>query len=110
LGLLNFSNLQLIFNASKPGNTAQQGITLDLLSLTLWNPKTGGLLGAFYQTEPFVIAGAFPGVGNAVYGFRLESVQFTSANQLLAAFPNLFLGVAAKGSGETGGKKRCFFV
>jgi len=105
LALLNFSNLQVIFNASEPGNTAQQGITVDLLALTLWNPTTGGLLGTFSTTAPFVITDAFSGVGNAGYGFRLDEEQALSANQLLAAFPNLFLGVSANASSATGGQE-----
>ncbi len=102
LGLVNFSNLQLIFNASEPGNPADQGITVDLLALTLWNPTNGSLLGAFYTAAPYVIADAFSGVGNAGYGFRLDAPQALSANQLLAAFPNLFLGVASNASSATG--------
>jgi len=107
LGLLNFSNLQVIFNASEPGNTAEQGITLDLLALTLWNGTTGGLVGTFSTTGPFVIADAFSGVGNAGFGFSLDAAQATTANQLLGTIgaTNLFLGVAANASNATGGQE-----
>ena len=108
LGLVNFSNLQLIFNASEPGNNAGRGITLDLLALTLWDPTNGSLLGAFYTSAPYVIADAFSGVGNAGYGFVLDAPQAQSANLLLAAFPNLYLGVAANASNATGGLETVF--
>ncbi len=109
LGLVNFSNLQLIFNAAEPGNEAQQGITLDLLALTLWDPTNGDLLGAFYTSAPYVIADSFSGVGTAGYGFSLDAAQALSANQLLAAFPSLYLGVAANASSATGGLETVFF-
>lgn len=103
LGLIDFANLQLIFNASEPGNTAGQGITIENLALTLWDPDGGSILGAFYITEPYVIEDAFQGVGNAGFGFQLDPTQAGDANLLLSFFPNLYIGAAASASDATGG-------
>ncbi len=105
LGLLNFSNLQFIFNASEP--TGLEGITVDLLAVTLYNPTTGAQIvnGTFTTAAPFVITNSFAGVGNAGYGFRFDAAQATAANLLLAANPNLFIGVAANASNATGGQE-----
>lgn len=108
LGLTDFSNLELIFNASEPGNAANRGLTLDLLALTLWNPIDGSILGAFYTTGPYVIADAFSGTGNSGFGFGLDAGQAGSANLLLAANPDLYIGVAANASSATGGLETVF--
>ena len=103
VGILNFNNLQLIFNASEPGNAANQGITVEDLALTLWNPDGGLILGAFYLENPFEIANPFLGVGNAGFGFRLDTTQAGDANLLLAAFPDLRIGVSSNAIDATGG-------
>ena len=108
VGIVNFTNLQLIFNASEPGNAADQSITVQDLALTLWNPDNGLILGAFYLESPYVIANPFPGVGNAGFGFRLDSVQVGDANLLLAAFPDLRIGVSSNAIDATGGLETIF--
>jgi len=101
--LTDFRNLQLIFNADEPQNPADRGITLDLLALTLFNPISGMQLATFYTDAAFLIENAFPGVGNAGFGFRLDNAQAQIANMLLVTNPTLFLGVAANASNATGG-------
>ena len=108
IGLDDFTNLQVVFNASEPGNVAYQGITLDELALTLWNADDGTILGAFYLENPYVIADAFPGVGNAGFGFELDATQAADANLLLAAFPDLVIGAAATASNASGGLETVF--
>lgn len=44
-----------------------------------------------------------PGVGNAGFGFGLDSAQAAVENSLLATFPNLFIGLSATASDATGG-------
>jgi hypothetical protein len=44
-----------------------------------------------------------PRVGNARFGFKLDSAQAAVENGILAAFPDLFIGLAANASKATGG-------
>ncbi|HYZ85329.1 MAG TPA: PEP-CTERM sorting domain-containing protein [Bryobacteraceae bacterium] len=108
LGLTNFGNVQLIFNASEPQAAATQGIVLANLALTLWNPTNGQILGSFSLNDTFTAPDAFPGTGNAGFGFMLDGTQTSNANLLLAAFPNLFIGAAATASSATGGLETIF--
>jgi hypothetical protein len=108
IGIADFTQLQLIFNASEPGGVSTRGITIENLALTLWDPTSGLILGAFYLPSPYVIADAFPGVGNAGHGFVLDATQAGAANLLLAAFPELRIGVAATASSATGGQETIF--
>jgi hypothetical protein len=103
LGLTNFLNLQIIFNPNEPQNAADQSITLDSLAVTLWDPATGLILDAKYTTAPFVFPNADPGMGNAGFGFVLTAAQAADFNLLLAAFPDLRIGMAANASDATGG-------
>jgi hypothetical protein len=103
LGLQNFADLQIIFNASEPGNAADQSITVNNLALTLWNPLNGNLLATYTIASPYFIADAFQGVGNAGFGFNLDAAQSNAANLLLDANAGLFLGIAANASAATGG-------
>jgi hypothetical protein len=100
LGLTDFNNLRIIFNASEPGSN---GINLDNLALSLWNPVDGSLIDAKNLPAPVVFASTNPGVGNAGFGFKLDSTQAAVENSLLADFPNLFIGLSASASDATGG-------
>jgi hypothetical protein len=99
LGLTDFADLRILFNASEPDGD----VTLDNLSLTLWDPATGLILDAYYILDEIVIPDVEPGVGNAGFFFGLDAAQAADANLLLAAFPNLFLGLASNASDATGG-------
>ena len=103
LGLTDFNNLQIIFNASEPNSAAEKSITLTNLALTLWDPATGLILDARYVGGPIVFPDAFPGVGNAGFGFQLDTLQAGAVNGILAAFPNLYIGLAATAEDATGG-------
>lgn len=97
----NFSNLVLLFNGSEGGNAADQPITLDVLGLSLYS-STGAILATFTTTAPSPFD-AFPGVGNAGFGFALDATQAAQANALLAANPLLRIGTEANVSGAQGG-------
>src|SRR5688572_2212071 len=98
LNLIDFNDFRILFNATEPGNAS--GITISNLSLTLWDVD-GGILGAFYIEAAEVFASTNPGVGNAGFFFGLDSDQADDANLLLAANPDLLLGLAANLSQAT---------
>jgi hypothetical protein len=100
LGLTDFNNLRIIFNASEPGSDS---ISLDKLALSLWNPSTGTLIDAKNLPAPVFFPSTNPGVGNAGFGFKLDSAQAAVENSLLAVFPNLYIGLSATASDATGG-------
>jgi hypothetical protein len=99
LGLTDFADLRISFNAAEP---AGNSITIDNLSLTLWDPATGLILDAYYIVDPEVFATTNPGVGIMDGFFGLDATQAAQANTLLALFPNLFLGLAANLSDTAG--------
>jgi hypothetical protein len=97
----NFSNLVLLFNGNEGGNAADQSITLTTLGLTLYS-ASGAALATFITTTPETFA-AFPGVGNAGFGFALDTAQAAQANAFLAANPLLRIGTEATTSNAQGG-------
>jgi len=97
----NFSNLVLLFNGNEGGNAGDQPITLSSLGLSLYS-SSGTLLKTFTTVAPMTF-NAFPGVGNAGYGFALDTTQAGQANLLLAANPLLRIGTDANVSGAQGG-------
>jgi hypothetical protein len=105
-GANTFANTILVFNGTEGGNPADSGITLDALSLNLFT-EAGVLLQAFSTAAPYVIA-AFPGVGNAGFGFQLDAAQAAQANNLLALNPNLLIGASASASGANAGLETVF--
>ncbi len=112
LGLVNFSNLQLVFNVVEPNSAAQQSITIDAIAITLWNPNTTTptLIQSFSTIAPYVIANPLgTGGGNSGYAFALDAVQAAQANARLLQTPNLRIGVASNASNATGGPERIFF-
>jgi hypothetical protein len=100
LGLTDFNDLRIVFNPSEP---AGNSITVDNLSLTLWDPATGLILDAYYIANTVSFPSTDPGTGNAGFFFALDAAQATTANLLLANFPDLFVGLAANASEATGG-------
>ena len=66
-----------------------KGLRLIVSQLRFGIRMTAVSLGAFYLENPYVIADAFPGVGNAGFGFELDATQAANANLLLAAFPGI---------------------
>lgn len=101
-----FANLILIFNGNEGGNAADQAITLDKLSLNLFG-STGGVLGSFSTASPYATA-AFPGIGNAGFGFQLDATQASQANALLLANPSLVIGASAAASSANAGPETVF--
>ena len=103
LGLTDFNNLRIIFNASEPNNASSNGISLDNLALSSWNPADGSLIDAKNLPAGVTFPTTNPGVGNAGFGFKLDSAQAALENSLLATFPNMFIGLSASASDATGG-------
>jgi len=97
----NFSNLVVLFNGNEGGNAGDQPITLNSLGLSLYS-STGTRLATFTTTTSMDFA-AFPGVGNAGFGFALDAAQASAANALLAANPLLQIGTEANVSNAQGG-------
>jgi hypothetical protein len=97
----NFSNLVVLFNGNEGGNAGDQSITLNSLGLTLYS-ATGTALKTFTTTGPNSFA-AFPGIGNAGFGFALDATQAAQANALLASNPLLEIGTDANVSNAQGG-------
>ncbi len=92
LGLTDFANLELIFNASEPMGGGEENITVQSLALSLWNSTDGTLIDSLQLSSPFVIASAFSGVGNAGWGFRLDSAQAAKATGFLSTFGPMYIG------------------
>jgi hypothetical protein len=107
VGFTNFSNLQFVFNASEPGSFP--GITLNNLALTIYN-SAGVLQQTHTLASAYVIADAFPGVGNAGFGFMLDATEGAQANALLTANPGavFYIGAAANATNATGGLETIF--
>ena len=108
LGIANFGNLQLILNGTEVGAGALQGITLDSMALTLFDPANGALLASFYTIGPIDFPDVYAGVGNAGYGFQLNAASAAIANGFLASTPGLYIGVSANLSNATGGLETIF--
>jgi hypothetical protein len=111
MGANTFANIVLIFNGNEGGG-ADGAITLEKLSLNLLS-STGTLLqgagydGSFILDTPFSGI-AFPGMGNAGFGFQLDAAQAVQANALLAANPTLRIGASATVSGANSGPETIF--
>jgi hypothetical protein len=105
-GANTFANVLLVFNGNEGGNAADQAITLNRLSLDLFSPS-GALLGAFSTASPYS-ANAFPGTGNAGFGFQLDAIQAAQANAFLASNPGLVIGASASASNANAGPDTVF--
>ena len=101
IGLTDFADLRILFNASEPDTD----ITISNLSLTLWDPTTGLILDARYIGASVSFPKTNPGVGNAGFFFELDAPQAAIANLLLAANPGLYIGLAANATDATGGQE-----
>lgn len=103
----NFSNLQIIFNASEPQNASSPSISLTDLTLTLWS---GGSIAGQFSLDPAsspYTPTAFPGTGNAGYGFVLDATQAAAANAL-GPLSSLYIGLSATATGASGGLDTAF--
>ncbi len=105
-GLNTFANLILIFNGNEGSTAAGQPITLDKLSLNLFGAD-GALLKSFSTASAFT-ALAFPGVGNAGFGFQLDFIQAAQANQLFLVNQSLVIGASAAASNANSGPETVF--
>jgi len=96
-----FDNLVLLFNGSQ--DQSSPNIMLDNLALDLFS-SSGALLQSFPLTSPQPLE-PFPGVGNAGFGFQLNSTEATTANTILASNPGLFIATAATATLANGGQE-----
>ena len=96
-----FANVILIFDGNEGGNAASEPISLTNLSLNLFS-SGGTLLGAFSTASTFD-ATAFPGSGNAGFGFQLDGTQAAQANAFLASNPDLVIGASASATNANSG-------
>ena len=74
---------------------------MNSLGLSLYS-ATGVRL-ATYTTIASQTFAAFPGVGNAGFGFALDGTQAAAANAILAANPLLRIGTEANATNAQGG-------
>jgi hypothetical protein len=105
LGLTDFNNLQLIFNASEPGGDS---ISLDNFALTAYS-SGGVLLQTHLLASPYFIANTLTGIGNAGFGFKLDTTEAGQLNSLLTGGATIYLGAAANASLATGGPETIYF-
>jgi hypothetical protein len=103
LGLIDFADLRIVFNAAEPGNA--QSLTLDTLELSLWN---GNAQTIFSLAAPVNLDATFLGVGQEGYLFRLDDTQAALANA--AANGSTILGLGAIINGATGGPETFSFA
>ena len=98
-----FRNLVLIFNGNEGGGSLQT-ITLNSLGLSLYS-STGVRLVTFTTPSLPTTYSAFPGVGNAGFGFALDATQAAQANAFYAAAgANLLrIGTSANASNANDG-------
>jgi hypothetical protein len=92
----------VVFNASEPGNLADQGITLSDLRLSIYGTD-GALLfssGAFASVS---FADTFSGTGNAGFVFGLDAAQAAQAQALGFGDANNRIGLSATALDATGG-------
>jgi len=94
-----FANLVLLFNGDQTG--ASPNITLNNLALDFF--VNGALTMSFTAPSLPTTYTAFPGVGNAGFGYRLDATQAAVANTYLATHPSLEIGTAATATGANGG-------
>lgn len=98
----NFANLVLLFNGNEGGNANDQPITLNSLGLSIYS-ASGVRLQTFTSPSLPLSFTAFPGVGNAGFGFALDATQAAQANAWLVTNPLLRVGTSANAINAQGG-------
>lgn len=111
VGVTSASSLRIIFNASEPNNTADNGITLDGLTFTAYAADGTSVFSAS-TLGPINYASTPSGTGHAGFVFGLTDAQ--AADFVTAAagmdFGSLRAGLAASASDATGGNETFFIV
>lgn len=110
LGVLNLSNLQIIFNANEPGNAREA--TVNQLALTLYGAT--GNTATFTLPSLVNLNPTLSGIGNSGFIFGLDTLQASQADTFLGAAANggatgIRIGLGASLSNVTGGPDT-FFV
>lgn len=80
LGVLDASDIRVVFNASEPGNA--RDIQLNLLTLTLYS-STGTNSISFNTVAPYYFPTTAAGVGNSGYVFGLDAPQAAAAQSFI---------------------------
>ncbi len=105
------ADLRIIFNINEPNGQNRDGVTLNNLTLTAYNSRTGGatFIGSFDSTQ--MLPQFRPAQGStADYVFGLTPDAVARLQAALAADPNLHLGLFANISDVQGGPERFGFT
>ena len=107
LGITSAQSLRVVMNASEPGGN---GITLNELTLTIYNPNGTTFFSAPLDHQ-YVRADTQTGTGNSGFVFGLTGPEATTLSGLFvgANFSTLRVGLHADASEATGGNET-FFV
>jgi hypothetical protein len=105
-GAIDASSFLIVLNTVEPGGDS---ITLDQLSVRFYSP-TGTVLYTASTSGSINFPATFTGIGNAGFGFQLDSAQAAAATaaSVFASSSNL-IGLSASLSNATGGHET-FFV
>jgi len=118
LGISSASDLRVVFNAIEPINTADQGITLGDLVLSIYSP-TGTLLFTSGAFTPVNFTDTMAGAGNSGFVFGLDAAQQAAAAAAFGSADNIVTLSAAAGCnsaspagclGATGGFETFFIA
>jgi hypothetical protein len=112
LGITNAEQIGIIFNPDQNGPA--HGITLDDLTITLWNNATGALIwssgditggnGPGAEGDDInVFATTDPGVGKSGFLYTLDSTQAAALDGMHLDFTQTRIGLSAAASGANGG-------
>lgn len=107
LDITNASQIRLIFNATEPGNVAQNGISLDTLVLSIYTNTGGTPLFSSALAAPMPFAVTETGVGKIGFVFQLDATDALAAQQYVTSSNRI--GLSSSISLATGGPDT-FFV
>ncbi len=99
------SDLRIIFNASEPGNVANNSVTLDNLVATIYSP-TGTALWNSGSFSSITFPTTDNGTGTAGFSFGLDATQSAQAQTFFDGANRL--GLSAVASSATGGHETFF--
>ncbi|MDN3922712.1 PEP-CTERM sorting domain-containing protein [Roseateles violae] len=102
-GIRDLSALRVVFNAAEPGNSAANGIELNNLMLSFYDPS-GNQVFSSGVFSPQSYDATFTGVGKAGFLFGLDATQTAAAQAALGpSFSGYRIGLSASVAQATGG-------
>jgi len=113
VGVTSAAGLRVVFNAVEPNNVAGQPITLNTMTLNLFNANGTTFFSAPLD-HPYVFPDTFTGTGNSGFVFGLNAAEQAQLTGLLAGagaptLGSLRAGLSASAADATGGGET-FFV